>query len=215
MNQAYALLSVSDKSGIVDFAKGLITHGFRLLSTGGTYKLLKQHDLAVTEVAEYTGFAEMMDGRVKTLHPKIHGGILGRRGTDDAIMQEHGIDRIDMVVVNLYPFAQTVANPNVTKEDAIENIDIGGPTMVRAAAKNHDHVSIVTSPNDYAAILGELTANGRISDTTRFDLAVKAFEHTAHYDGMIANFLGNRLQSFESADQFPRTFNVQMDKAQD
>lgn len=173
MNQAYALLSVSDKSGIVDFAKGLITHGFRLLSTGGTYKLLKQHDLAVTEVAEYTGFAEMMDGRVKTLHPKIHGGILGRRGTDDAIMQEHGIDRIDMVVVNLYPFAQTVANPNVTKEDAIENIDIGGPTMVRAAAKNHDHVSIVTSPNDYAAILGELTANGRISDTTRFDLAVK------------------------------------------
>ena len=215
MNQAYALLSVSDKSGIVDFAKGLITHGFRLLSTGGTYKLLKQHDLAVTEVAEYTGFAEMMDGRVKTLHPKIHGGILGRRGTDDAIMQEHGIDRIDMVVVNLYPFAQTVANPNVTKKDAIENIDIGGPTMVRAAAKNHDHVSIVTSPNDYAAILGELTANGHISDTTRFDLAVKAFEHTAHYDGMIANFLGNRLQSFESADQFPRTFNVQMDKAQD
>ena len=215
MSHHYALLSVSDKSGIVDFAKGLITHGFRLLSTGGTYKLLKQHELAVTEVAEYTGFAEMMDGRVKTLHPKIHGGILGRRGMDDAVMQQHGIDRIDMVVVNLYPFAQTVANPNVSREDAIENIDIGGPTMVRAAAKNHDHVSIVTSPNDYASILGELSAHGSIREQTRFDLAVKAFEHTAHYDGMIANFLGGRLHSFDNAEQFPRTFNVQMDKAQD
>ncbi|MGL5253276.1 MAG: bifunctional phosphoribosylaminoimidazolecarboxamide formyltransferase/IMP cyclohydrolase, partial [Moraxella sp.] len=215
MSHPYALLSVSDKSGIVDFAKGLITHGFRLLSTGGTYKLLKQHELAVTEVAEYTGFAEMMDGRVKTLHPKIHGGILGRRGMDDAVMQQHGIDRIDMVVVNLYPFAQTVANPNVSREDAIENIDIGGPTMVRAAAKNHDHVSIVTSPNDYASILGELSAHGSIREQTRFDLAVKAFEHTAHYDGMIANFLGGRLHSFDNAEQFPRTFNVQMDKAQD
>ncbi|WP_410471826.1 bifunctional phosphoribosylaminoimidazolecarboxamide formyltransferase/IMP cyclohydrolase [Faucicola mancuniensis] len=214
-NQPYALLSVSDKSGIVDFAKGLLVHNFRLLSTGGTYKLLKENGLDVTEVAEYTGFAEMMDGRVKTLHPKVHGGILGRRGTDDAIMAEHGIDRIDMVVVNLYPFAQTIAKPNVTKEDAIENIDIGGPTMVRAAAKNHDHVSIVTNPNDYSMILGELTADGAISAQTRFDLAVKAFEHTAHYDGMIANFLGNRLQGFDNAEQFPRTFNVQMDKAQD
>ncbi|MFW2176462.1 MULTISPECIES: bifunctional phosphoribosylaminoimidazolecarboxamide formyltransferase/IMP cyclohydrolase [unclassified Moraxella] len=215
MNQSYALLSVSDKSGIVDFAKGLLTHGFRLLSTGGTYKLLKDQGLDVTEVADYTGFSEMMDGRVKTLHPKVHGGILGRRGVDDAIMAEHGIDRIDMVVVNLYPFAQTVANPNVTKDDAIENIDIGGPTMVRAAAKNHEHVSIITSPNDYATILGELTANKAISAQTRFDLAVKAFEHTAHYDGMIANFLGNRLQGFDKAEQFPRTFNIQMDKAQD
>lgn len=215
MSQPYALLSVSDKSGIVDFAKGLITHNFRLLSTGGTYKLLKDNGVDVTEVADYTGFSEMMDGRVKTLHPKIHGGILGRRGTDDTIMAEHGIDRIDMVVVNLYPFAQTIAKPDVTKDDAIENIDIGGPTMVRAAAKNHEHVSIVTNPNDYATILGELTANGEISAQTRFDLAVKAFEHTAHYDGMIANFLGNRLQGFDNAEQFPRTFNVQMDKAQD
>lgn len=213
--QPFALLSVSDKSGIVDFAKGLLTHNFRLLSTGGTYKLLKDNGLDVLEVAEYTGFAEMMDGRVKTLHPKIHGGILGRRGLDDAVMALHGIDRIDMVVVNLYPFAQTIAQPDVSKEDAIENIDIGGPTMVRAAAKNHDHVSIVTNPNDYSSILGELTADGAISAKTRFDLAIKAFEHTAHYDGMIANFLGSRLQDFDNADDFPRTFNVQMDKVQD
>ncbi|WP_394261726.1 bifunctional phosphoribosylaminoimidazolecarboxamide formyltransferase/IMP cyclohydrolase [Moraxella boevrei] len=213
--QPFALLSVSDKSGIVDFAKGLLTHNFRLLSTGGTYKLLKNNGLDVLEVAEYTGFAEMMDGRVKTLHPKIHGGILGRRGLDDAVMALHGIDRIDMVVVNLYPFAQTIAQPDVSKEDAIENIDIGGPTMVRAAAKNHDHVSIVTNPNDYSSILGELTADGAISAKTRFDLAIKAFEHTAHYDGMIANFLGSRLQDFDNADDFPRTFNVQMDKMQD
>lgn len=212
---SYALLSVSDKSGIVDFAKGLLTHNFKLLSTGGTYKLLKDNGIDVLEVAEYTGFAEMMDGRVKTLHPKIHGGILGRRGVDDDIMAQHGIDRIDMVVVNLYPFAQTIAKPNVSKTDAIENIDIGGPTMVRSAAKNHDHVAIVTSPNDYATVLGELTANGKLSAETRFDLAVKAFEHTAHYDGMIAGFLGSRLQGFDKAEQFPRTFNVQMDKSQD
>ena len=215
MNQSFALLSVSDKSGIVEFAQGLLNKNFRLLSTGGTYKLLKDNGLDVTEVAEYTGFAEMMDGRVKTLHPKVHGGILGRRGTDDAIMAEHGIDRIDMVVVNLYPFAQTIAKPNVTKDDAIENIDIGGPTMVRAAAKNHEHVSIVTNPADYATILAELDQNGEISADTRFNLAVKAFEHTAHYDGMIANFLGSRLQGFDNAEQFPRTFNAQFDKAQD
>lgn len=215
MTQSFALLSVSDKAGIVEFAQGLLQHGFKLLSTGGTFKLLKDNGLTVTEVAEHTGFSEMMDGRVKTLHPKIHGGILGRRGVDDAVMAEHGIDRIDMVVVNLYPFAQTIANPNVTKADAIENIDIGGPTMVRSAAKNHDHVSIVTNPSDYATILAELKEKGEISAQTRFDLAVKAFEHTAHYDGMIANFLGSRLQGFDKADAFPRTFNVQMDKVQD
>lgn len=211
----FALLSVSDKSGIIEFAQGLLAHGFRLLSTGGTFKLLKENGLAVTEVAEHTGFAEMMDGRVKTLHPKIHGGILGRRGVDDAIMQEHGIDRIDMVVVNLYPFVQTIANPNVTKVDAIENIDIGGPTMVRSAAKNHDHVAIVTNPADYDRILAELKEKGEISSETRFDLAVKAFEHTAHYDGMIANFLGSRLQGFDNKDDFARTFNLQLDKSQD
>lgn len=215
MNQSFALLSVSDKSGIVEFAKGLLKNNFRLLSTGGTYKLLKDSGLDVTEVAEYTGFAEMMDGRVKTLHPKVHGGILGRRGVDDAIMADHGIDRIDMVVVNLYPFAQTIAKPNVTKDDAIENIDIGGPTMVRAAAKNHEHVSIVTHPADYATILTELDQQGAISAATRFNLAVKAFEHTAHYDGMIANFLGSHLQGFDNAERFSRTFNAQFDKAQD
>ncbi|ELA08811.1 bifunctional phosphoribosylaminoimidazolecarboxamide formyltransferase/IMP cyclohydrolase [Moraxella macacae 0408225] len=213
--QPFALLSVSDKSGIVDFAKGLLIHNFRLLSTGGTYQLLKDHGVEVLEVAQYTGFAEMMDGRVKTLHPKIHGGILGRRGLDDAVMALHGIERIDMVVVNLYPFAKTIAKPDVNKTDALENIDIGGPTMVRAAAKNHEHVSIVTDPNDYASILGELTANGTILAKTRFDLAIKAFEHTAHYDGMIANFLGRRLHDFDNADDFSRTFNLQMDKSQD
>lgn len=214
-SKSFALLSVSDKSGIVEFAQGLLAHGFSLLSTGGTFKLLKDNGLAVTEVAEHTGFAEMMDGRVKTLHPKIHGGILGRRGVDDDIMAQHGIDRIDMVVVNLYPFAQTIANPNVTKVDAIENIDIGGPTMVRSAAKNHDHVAIVTNPADYERILTELKEKGEISSDTRFDLAVKAFEHTAHYDGMIANFLGSRLQGFDNKEDFARTFNVQMDKSQD
>lgn len=213
--QPFALLSVSDKTGIVEFAKGLLQHNFKLLSTGGTFKLLKDNGLDVTEVAEHTGFPEMMDGRVKTLHPKIHGGILGRRGVDDAVMSEHDIDRIDMVVVNLYPFAQTIAKPDVTKADAIENIDIGGPTMVRSAAKNHEFVSIVTNPNDYTNILAELNDTKTISAQTRFDLAVKAFEHTAHYDGMIANFLGSRLQSFDNADDFSRTFNVQMDKNQD
>lgn len=150
---ALALLSVSNKSGIVEFAQGLIKSGFGLLSTGGTYRLLKEHDIAVTEVSDYTGFPEMMDGRVKTLHPKIHGGILGRRGVDDEIMSAHAIDRIDLVVVNLYPFAETIARADVTMDEAIENIDIGGPTMVRAAAKNHAHVGIVTDPTDYQRVL--------------------------------------------------------------
>ncbi len=211
----YALLSVSDKTQIDSFAQGLIDAGYDLLSTGGTYRLLADKGIAVTEVADYTGFPEMMDGRVKTLHPKIHGGILGRRGQDDSVMSEHGIRPIDLVVVNLYPFATTVANPDVTKVDAIENIDIGGPTMVRSAAKNHDHVAIVTNPNDYTAILAELKETGSLSQKTRFNLAVKAFEHTAHYDGMIANFLGNRLQGFDTPDTFPRTFNTQLHKVQD
>lgn len=140
-----ALLSVSDKKGIVEFARGLSARGVKLLSTGGTAKLLAEAGLLVTEVSDYTGFPEMMDGRVKTLHPKVHGGILGRRGTDDEVMNQHGIERIDMVVVNLYPFAQTVANPNCSLEDAVENIDIGGPTMVRSAAKNHKDVAIVVN----------------------------------------------------------------------
>src|SRR6056297_1586391 len=178
-----ALLSVSDKTGIVEFASELSAMGVALLSTGGTYKLLRDNGLEVTEVAEHTGFPEMMDGRVKTLHPKVHGGILARRGQDENVMAEHDIQPIDMVVVNLYPFAATVAKPDCTLEDAIENIDIGGPTMVRAAAKNHRFVNIVVNAADYSGILDEMQANdGSTSLATRFDLAIKAYEHTAAYD---------------------------------
>jgi phosphoribosylaminoimidazolecarboxamide formyltransferase/IMP cyclohydrolase len=209
-----ALISVSDKSGIVDFAKNLSAFGVELLSTGGTYKLLKDSGVAVTEVSDYTGFPEMMDGRVKTLHPKIHGGILGRRGQDDAVMTAHAIQPIDMVVVNLYPFEQTVAKADCSLEDAIENIDIGGPTMVRAAAKNHAFVNIVVNAADYDAILAELkTNNGATSYKTRFDLAIKAYEHTAAYDGAIANYFGRLVPG--GNDPFPRTFNVNLVKAQD
>jgi phosphoribosylaminoimidazolecarboxamide formyltransferase/IMP cyclohydrolase len=209
-----ALISVSDKAGIVDFTRELAARGVELLSTGGTYQLLKKNGIAATEVSDYTGFPEMMDGRVKTLHPKIHGGILGRRGQDDAVMAEHGIAAIDMVVVNLYPFEQTVAKPDCSLEDAIENIDIGGPTMVRAAAKNNKFVAIVTNAGDYAAILAELQTNGgALSQATRFDLAIKAYEHTAAYDGAIANYFGRRVPG-GSAD-FPRTFNLQFAKAQE
>jgi phosphoribosylaminoimidazolecarboxamide formyltransferase/IMP cyclohydrolase len=208
-----ALISVSDKTGIVEFAQGLAARGVVLLSTGGTYRLLRDNNIAVTEVSEHTQFPEMMDGRVKTLHPKIHGGILGRRGQDDAVMQEHGIAPIDLVVVNLYPFAQTVAKPDCSLDDAIENIDIGGPTMVRAAAKNHAHVGIVVNSGDYARVLVSLDADKGLTHALRFDLAVKAFEHTAQYDGMIANYLGARVN--DDVEKFPRTFNTQLIKAQD
>ena len=209
-----ALISVSDKTGIVDFARALSALGVEILSTGGTYKLLKANDVAVIEVADYTGFPEMMDGRVKTLHPKIHGGILGRRGQDDAVMSEHGIKPIDMVVVNLYPFEQTVAKPDCSLEDAIENIDIGGPTMVRAAAKNHPFVNIVVNAADYSTIIDELKANnGATKLATRFDLAIKAYEHTAAYDGAIANYFGRRVPG--GSAQFPRTFNLQLNKTQE
>ncbi|AOA57987.1 bifunctional phosphoribosylaminoimidazolecarboxamide formyltransferase/IMP cyclohydrolase [Acinetobacter larvae] len=210
-----ALISVSDKTGIVEFAQQLAQLGIKILSTGGTYQLLKANDIAVVEVSEHTGFPEMMDGRVKTLHPKIHGGILARRGLDEAVMQEHQIDAIDLVVVNLYPFAATVAKPNCSLSDAIENIDIGGPTMVRAAAKNHASVGIVVNASDYAHVIAELQEQGQLSAATRFDLAVKAFEHTAQYDGMIASYLGARLQQDGEIAQFPRTFNTQLIKAQD
>lgn len=214
--QPIALLSVSNKDQLVPFAQGLIKLGYRLLSTGGTYQVLVDNGLTVTEVSEHTQFPEMMDGRVKTLHPKIHGGILARRGIDDAIMQQHNIAAIDLVVVNLYPFAQTVAKADVTMADAIENIDIGGPTMVRAAAKNYAHVGIVVNPADYNNVLTELTENsGKLSDTTHFDLAVKAFEHTAQYDGMIAQFLGARLNSASEPDNYARTLNLQFNKVQD
>ena len=214
-----ALLSVSDKDGIVAFAQGLHARGVELLSTGGTARLLAEQGLAVTEVSDYTGFPEMMDGRVKTLHPKVHGGILGRRGQDDAIMAEHAIDPIDMVVVNLYPFANTVANADCSLEDAIENIDIGGPTMVRAAAKNHNDVAIVVNASDYDRLLSEMDAgNNSLTQATRFDLAIAAFEHTAQYDGMIANYFGTMVPAYHSASEgsaFPRTINYQFTKKQD
>lgn len=216
-----ALLSVSDKTGVVEFAKALSHRGVELLSTGGTAKLLAEQGLKVTEVSDYTGFPEMMDGRVKTLHPKVHGGILGRRGKDDAIMQQHDIAPIDMVVVNLYPFAQTVAKPNCTLEDAVENIDIGGPTMVRSAAKNHKDVAIVVNNNDYDKIIEEMDNHeNSLNWSTRFDLAIKAFEHTAAYDSMIANYFGELVAPYhgdttQPSGRFPRTLNLNFIKKQD
>ncbi|MFO7602641.1 MAG: bifunctional phosphoribosylaminoimidazolecarboxamide formyltransferase/IMP cyclohydrolase [Gammaproteobacteria bacterium] len=211
-----ALLSVSDKTGIVEFARSLQQdHGVEILSTGGTAKLLAENGLKVIEVSDHTGFPEMMDGRVKTLHPKIHGGLLGRRGTDDAVMQEHGITPIDLVVVNLYPFEQTIARDDCTLPMAIENIDIGGPTMLRSAAKNHADVTVVVDAADYERVLKEMQDNdGAVTPTTRFDLAVKTFEHTAKYDGAIANYLG-KITPCGDHSAFPRTFNSQYLKAQE
>jgi len=200
-----ALVSVSDKSGIVDFCRELSQLGIEILSTGGTAKTLAEHKIPVTEVSDYTGFPEMMDGRVKTLHPKVHGGILGRRGIDDAVMAANGISPIDMVVVNLYPFEQTIANPDCDLETAIENIDIGGPTMIRAAAKNHADVAVIVNPADYAATLAELKSTGNsLSGQTRFLMALTSFEHTARYDTAIATYLGNI-----NGIQFPPTLNLQ------
>ncbi|MBC3618464.1 bifunctional phosphoribosylaminoimidazolecarboxamide formyltransferase/IMP cyclohydrolase [Vibrio metschnikovii] len=217
-----ALISVSDKTGILEFAQALAERDVELLSTGGTARLLAEHGLTVTEVSDYTGFPEMMDGRVKTLHPKVHGGILGRRGQDDAIMTEHGIQPIDMVVVNLYPFADTVAKAGCTLADAVENIDIGGPTMVRSAAKNHKDVTIVVNAHDYSRVIAEMDANDNaLTLDTRFDLAIAAFEHTAAYDGMIANYFGKLVPSYgenkegDEESKFPRTFNAQFIKKQD
>ena len=209
-----ALISVSDKTGIVEFAKALAAGGVEILSTGGTCRLLRDEGVTVVEVSDHTGFPEMMDGRVKTLHPKIHGGILGRRGVDDAVMDAHDIPAIDLVVVNLYPFEATVARPDCTLEDAVENIDIGGPTMVRAAAKNHRDVAIVVSSGDYARVLEELAAyDGHTTLATRFDLAIRAYEHTAAYDGMIANHFGRLTDG--GSEQYPRTFNLQLEKVQE
>ncbi|MFX4226807.1 MAG: bifunctional phosphoribosylaminoimidazolecarboxamide formyltransferase/IMP cyclohydrolase [Porticoccaceae bacterium] len=209
-----ALISVSDKTGVLDFSRELSRRNVEILSTGGTFRLLKENGIPVTEVSSYTGFPEMMDGRVKTLHPKIHGGILARRGTDDEVMAEHGINAIDLVLVNLYPFEKTVANPECSMEDAVENIDIGGPTMVRAAAKNHRDVAIVVNASDYQSIIEELNANdGQLSYETRFDLAIKAYEHTAAYDGAIANYFGKLVPG--GNENFPRTFNSQFVKTQD
>ncbi|WP_066959198.1 bifunctional phosphoribosylaminoimidazolecarboxamide formyltransferase/IMP cyclohydrolase [Microbulbifer sp. Q7] len=210
-----ALISVSDKTGIVEFARELSSMGVEILSTGGTYRQLGEAGIPVVEVSDYTGFPEMMDGRVKTLHPKVHGGILGRRGKDDAVMDEHGIKPIDMVVVNLYPFKATVADPNCDLPTAIENIDIGGPTMVRSAAKNHKDVAIVVNAHSYDTVIEEMKANdGQLGYATRYDLMVQAFEHTAQYDGMIANHFGAR-NTDNVAREFPNTYNVQYEKAQD
>jgi phosphoribosylaminoimidazolecarboxamide formyltransferase / IMP cyclohydrolase len=209
-----ALISVSDKSGVVDLARALAARGVQILSTGGTAKLLAQAGIAVTEVSDFTGSPEIMDGRVKTLHPKIHGGILGRRGTDDAVMRQQGIEPIDLIAVNLYPFEATVAKPGCTLEDAIENIDIGGPTLLRAAAKNHADVTVVVDAADYARVLAEMEQHGGVTEATRRELATKVFEHTARYDGAIANWLG-ALRADGLREHFPRTFNLQFIKAQD
>ena len=203
-----ALISVSDKSGIIELAQALADKGVELLSTGGTAGLIADQGIAVTEISDYTGFPEMMAGRVKTLHPKVHGGILGRRGLDDAVMLEHNIEPIDLVIINLYPFQKTVAKPDCSLEDAIENIDIGGPAMVRAAAKNYASVSVVVDPSDYSSVLQEMAADNSVSDSTRFSLAIKAYEHTAQYDGAIANYFGRLTQGSEK-QEFSRTLNLQ------
>ncbi len=218
MKVSQALISVSDKHGAVEFARELAALGVKLLSTGGTAKLLRDAGLAVTDVSDYTGFPEMLDGRVKTLHPKVHGGILGIRGNaeHEATMAKHGIPTIDLVVVNLYPFQQTIAKKDCSLEDAIENIDIGGPTMVRAAAKNHGNekggCAVVVEPADYAGIIAEMKANGgAISTATRFALAKKAFVHTARYDSAIANWLTS-LDTDSKPTTFPERLQLAFDK---
>jgi phosphoribosylaminoimidazolecarboxamide formyltransferase/IMP cyclohydrolase len=211
-----ALLSASDKTGLVELARGLAALGVAILSTGGTAKLLAASGVKVTEVADYTGYPEMLDGRLKTLHPKVHGGLLARRDVPDhmAAMREAGIELIDLVVVNLYPFQQTIAKPGCTFEDAIENIDIGGPTMVRAAAKNHAGVAVATDPGDYASLLGEMRANGgTLSAATRLALAKKAFAHTAAYDAGVANYLTS-LDGNARPTLFPERLTLQWEKAQ-
>jgi phosphoribosylaminoimidazolecarboxamide formyltransferase/IMP cyclohydrolase len=187
----FALISVSDKSGLVDFARQLLDNGFTLLSTGGTQKVLAQAGLDVTGVSEHTGFSEIMDGRVKTLHPRIHGGILGR-AQDEDVMRTQDIPPIDLVIVNLYPFEAVTADETCSLENAIENIDIGGPAMVRAAAKNHARVSVIVDPGDYAAVADELATQGSVSAGTRFELATKAFAHTARYDGLVSTYLSRK-----------------------
>ncbi|MDO5073699.1 MAG: bifunctional phosphoribosylaminoimidazolecarboxamide formyltransferase/IMP cyclohydrolase [Neisseria animaloris] len=217
-----ALISLSDKTGVVEFAQALTKLGVEILSTGGTAKMLADAGVPAIEVADYTGFPEMLDGRVKTLHPKIHGGILGRRDLDEHVtkMKEHGIDTIDLVCVNLYPFAATIAKPGCTLEDAIENIDIGGPTMVRSAAKNWKHVAIVTDNGDFEKVVEELQSNGGIlSDKTRFNLSCKAFSHTAQYDGMISNYLTSvsdeKLSGEPEVNEFPNQINQSWVKVQE
>jgi phosphoribosylaminoimidazolecarboxamide formyltransferase/IMP cyclohydrolase len=208
----WALISVSDKSGLVEFATGLANQGYKILSTGGTAGQLSAAGLAVTEVSEHTGFPEIMDGRVKTLHPRVHGGILGRDG-DAAVMAEHGIEPIDIVAVNLYPFEAVTSQPNCSYADAIENIDIGGPAMVRAAAKNHARVAVVTNPADYPAVLEELAGSSGISEATRRRLAAAAYAHTARYDGLVADYLSG-LQDREDGLELPVVHTPQFHRGQ-
>jgi len=213
-NELFALLSVSDKAGLTDFAGQLINLGYTLLSTGGTKKLLTDAGLAVTSVSEHTGFSEIMDGRVKTLHPRIHGGILGRE-QDQAVMQEQNIPAIDLVVVNLYPFEAVTANDDCSLADAIENIDIGGPAMVRAAAKNHARVTVIVDPSDYTEVATQLETDGQVSESTRFTLATKAFAHTARYDGLVSTYLSRRTGDIDTPRILPEYITPQYQSRQD
>jgi phosphoribosylaminoimidazolecarboxamide formyltransferase/IMP cyclohydrolase len=211
-----AVISVSNKSGVVSFAKELANMGVEILSTGGTAKALREQGVSVLDISEYTGFPEMLDGRVKTLHPKVHGGLLGQRSKPEHVkkMEEHGILPIDLVAVNLYPFEATIAKEECTLEDAIENIDIGGPTMIRAAAKNYPDVTVVVDPEDYAVVLSELKQKGEVSAETNFRLAKKVYQHTARYDAAISNYLG-QIEGGKKTDKFPETFTFQVKKAQE
>ena len=202
-----ALISVSDKTGLIELAGSLDALGISLISTGGTARTLRDAGLHVTEVSEVTGFPEIMGGRVKTLHPRIHGGLLGRRGVDNKVMHEHGIEPIDLLVVNLYPFESITQAPDCSYEEAIENIDIGGPAMLRAAAKNQDHVTVVVDPGDYAELIQTLAERQATSWSLRRRLAAKAFAHTARYDGLIANWLGTHADS-DQVEQFPPQLNL-------
>ncbi len=204
----WALVSVSDKRGVVELAQAIVAAGIGVLSTGGSARTLREAGIEVRDVSEHTGFAEMMEGRVKTLHPKVHGGILARRGTDDAVMAEHGIEAIDLVVVNLYPFEQTIARRDCTLDEAIENIDIGGPALLRAAAKNHAHVAVVCDPDDYPLVMSELGKSGEVGAATRYRLATKAYAHTAHYDAAISTFLAAR--GARDPDAFPRQLDLRV-----
>jgi phosphoribosylaminoimidazolecarboxamide formyltransferase/IMP cyclohydrolase len=209
-----ALISVSDKSGVAELARALAARGVEILSTGGTARLLRDAQIPVREVADYTGFPEMMDGRVKTLHPKIHGGLLGRRGIDDAAMAEHQIAPIDLLVVNLYPFASAVAKPQCSYEDGIENIDVGGPAMLRGAAKNHEFVTVVVDPADYPRVMAELAAHeGHTSFELRAALAARAYAHTARYDAMVSQWL--MRQHHMAPESFPATLPLVFEKVQD
>jgi phosphoribosylaminoimidazolecarboxamide formyltransferase / IMP cyclohydrolase len=209
-----ALISVSNKEGLIDLAHALRAKNIEILSTGGTAALLEQHNIPVKQVSAHTGFPEIMGGRVKTLHPKIHGGLLGRRGVDEAVMKQHGIEPIDLLVVNLYPFAATIAKPDCTIEDAIENIDIGGPAMVRAAAKNHESVTVIVDPLDYNTVVEEIERTGATAATTRRRLAAKAYAHTSSYDAMVSGYLSKVTQG-EGASEFPDLLSTQFRKRSD